>query len=152
MQPSTNASEGSVPCLDIFFILFSGLVHGETPDDIIIDGDYTEWPADSLMGSDANVSTSAHGTQPPLPGMGRYGLEINHGRRRPLRLPQHLRRRFGPRTRLGFCSHASFAADHGFVIEDDTYYQHISYDGSSWTDQTTEVGLYAGWADNKPRK
>ncbi|MGB1484976.1 MAG: hypothetical protein ACPG9E_03170, partial [Poseidonia sp.] len=30
------------------------MVHGATPDDIVIDGDYTEWPADSLMESDAN--------------------------------------------------------------------------------------------------
>ena len=34
--------------------LFAGFVQGETPDDVVIDGDYTDWPADSLMDTDSN--------------------------------------------------------------------------------------------------
>ena len=37
-----------------FSSLFAGFVQGETPDDIVIDGDYTDWSADSFMGSDSN--------------------------------------------------------------------------------------------------
>ena len=42
----------------------------------------------------------------------------------------------------GFAHTLPFAADHGFVLEDDTYYQHIAYDGTSWTDQSTTCLLY----------
>ena len=42
-----------------------------------------------------------------------------------------------------------FAADHGFVMENDSYFRHIEYDGSTWVEQSTSVQVYAGWENNK---
>ena len=42
-----------------------------------------------------------------------------------------------------------FAADHGFVMENDSYFRHIEYDGSTWIEKSTNVQVYAGWENNK---
>ena len=41
-----------------------------------------------------------------------------------------------------------FAADHGFVMENDSYFRHIEYDGSTWIEKSTNVQVYAGWENN----
>ena len=137
--------------LIFFSSLFSGLVHGATPDDIVIDGDYTEWPADSLMESDANgvdFRLTWNATHLFLGWDGTDWKSTTEGA--DLFVYFNTSEEGSVLARdWGFAHTLPFAADHGFVIEDDTYYQHIAYDGSSWTDQTTEVGLYAGWADNQ---
>ena len=39
----------------IFFAsLFGGFVQGQTPEDITVDGDYTDWSSDSLMATDSS--------------------------------------------------------------------------------------------------
>ena len=48
----------------------------------------------------------------------------------------------------GFSHTLPFAADYGFVLEDDTYFRLISYDGSSWVESSHVVDLYAGWEGN----
>ena len=34
--------------------LFGGFVQGQTPEDITVDGDYSDWSADALMATDGN--------------------------------------------------------------------------------------------------
>ena len=41
-----------------------------------------------------------------------------------------------------------FAANYGFVLEDDTYFRLVSYDGSAWVDSAYVVDLFAGWEGN----
>ena len=49
----------------------------------------------------------------------------------------------------GFSHTLPFAANFGFVLEDDSYFRLISYDGSAWADSSHVVDIYSGWSDNK---
>ena len=134
-----------------FSSLFAGFVQGETPDDIVIDGDYTDWSADSLMGSDSNgidFRLTWNETHLFVGWDGTDWKSTEEG----ADLFIYLNTSTGGSVLArdwGFAHTLPFAADHGFVLEDDTYYQHIAHDGSAWSDQSTEVGLYAGWSDNQ---
>ncbi|MED5496790.1 MAG: hypothetical protein VX872_04410, partial [Candidatus Thermoplasmatota archaeon] len=48
----------------------------------------------------------------------------------------------------GFSHTLPFAANYGFVLEDDTYFRLVSYDGSAWVDSAYVVDLFAGWEGN----
>ena len=136
----------------IFFAsLFSGLVHGQTPEDITIDGDYSDWSADSLMQSnsdDVDFRLTWNETILFLGWDGTDWKSTSEG----ADLFVYLNTSAGGSVLArdwGFAHALPFAADHGFVLEDDTYYHHIMHDGSTWVDQSTSVGLFAGWAENK---
>ena len=36
-----------------------------------------------------------------------------------------------------------------FVLEDSSYNSMLTFDGSTWEDQTTSLDIYTGWSDNK---
>ena len=41
-----------------------------------------------------------------------------------------------------------FEANHGFVLEDETYFRHISYNGISGQENTV-IEIYTGWESNQ---
>ena len=137
--------------LIFFSSLFGGFVQGETPEDITVDGDTTDWSPDSLMGTDSNgisLRLTWNQTHLFLAWEGTDWKSSDEG----ADLFVYLNTTEGGSVLArdwGFAHTLPFAADHGFVLEDDTYSQHIAYDGSSWADQPTEVELYAGWSGNQ---
>lgn len=131
--------------------LLGGLVQAQTPDAVIVDGDFVDWPADTLMQTDSNgVDFRLTWNESHL-FLGWEGTDWKADFEG-ADLFVYLNTTQGGSVLArdwGFAHTLPFAADHGFVLEDDTYNQHISHDGSSWVDRSTEVDLYAGWADNK---
>ena len=136
----------------IFFAsLFGGFVQGQTPEDITVDGDYTDWSSDSLMATDSSGVDFRLTWNETMLFLGWDGTDWK-STFEGADLFVYLNTSEGGSVLArdwGFAHTLPFAADHGFVLEDDTYFQHIAYDGSSWSDQGTSVDLYAGWADNK---
>ena len=126
-----------------------GLVASTTPSTITIDGDMSDWNAESLMASSnvdvrltwdsSNLYIGWDGTdwQSSFEGADLfvYFNTSNQG--------SVLSRDWG------FSHTLPFAADYGFVLEDDSYFRLLSYDGSAWIETTHVVDLYSGWSDNK---
>ena len=131
--------------------LFAGFVQGQTPEDITVDGDYSDWSADALMATDGNgidFRLTWNSTHLFVGWDGTDWKSTDEG----ADLFVYLNTSEGGSVLArdwGFAHTLPFAADHGFVLEDDTYFQHVAYDGSAWTDQPTEVELYAGWSGNQ---
>ena len=137
--------------LIFFSSLFVGAVQGTTPDTITVDGDVSDWDPDTLMGTDANGVELRLTWNESMLFLGWEGTDwkaTSGG----ADLFVYMNTTEGGSVLArdwGFAHALPFAADHAFVLEDDTYHQHIAHDGSSWQDQGTNVELYAGWADNK---
>ena len=134
-----------------FSSLFVAAVQGTTPEDITIDGDFSDWASDSLMQTDTNGIDFRMTWNETMLFLGWDGTDWK-STVEGADLFVYLNTSEGGSVLArdwGFAHTLPFAADHGFVLEDDTYFQHIAYDGSSWEDQSTSVGLYAGWADNQ---
>ena len=137
--------------LIFFSSLFVGAVQGTTPDTITVDGDVSDWDPDTLMGTDANGVELRLSWNESMLFLGWEGTDwkaTSGG----ADLFVYMNTTEGGSVLArdwGFAHALPFAADHAFVLEDDTYHQHIAHDGSSWQDQGTNVELYAGWADNK---
>ena len=131
--------------------LFGGFVQGQTPEDITVDGDYSDWSADALMATDGNgidFRLTWNSTHLFVGWDGTDWKSTDEG----ADLFVYLNTSEGGSVLArdwGFAHTLPFAADHGFVLEDDTYFQHVAYDGSAWIDQSTEVELYAGWSGNQ---
>ena len=137
-------------CL-IFFQAFLGIAFASTPETIEIDGDLSEWSEDTLLQTNSNgvefsvtwdsenLYFSWNGTD--------WGSNVDGA---------DFFIYFN--TSLGgsvlskdwnFAHTLPFAADYGFVLEDSNYNRMITFDGTSWEDQTTVIEAYTGWADNK---
>ena len=126
-----------------------GLVASTTPTTITIDGDMSDWNAESLMASSnvdvrltwdsSNLYIGWDGTdwQSSFEGADLF-VYFNTSDQGSV-----LSRDWG------FSHTLPFAADYGFVLEDDSYFRLLSYDGSAWVETTHAVDLYSGWSDNK---
>ncbi|MGB1588243.1 MAG: hypothetical protein ACPHJD_05455, partial [Poseidonia sp.] len=135
----------------IFFAsLFASSVHGTTPENINADGSFADWDSDTLMATDANGVDFRLSWNETMLFIGWEGTDWK-STTSGADLFVYLNTSEGGSVLArdwGFAHTLPFAADHGFVLEDDTYFQHIAHDGSSWQDMSTNVDLYAGWADN----
>ena len=138
--------------VSIFFAsLLGGLVEAQTPEDITVDGSYSDWSADSLMASNSDGIDLRLTWNETMLFIGWDGTDWKSSAEG-ADLFVYLNTSEGGSVLArdwGFAHTLPFAADHGFVLEDDTYHQHVAFDGSAWVDQSTLVELYAGWADNK---
>ena len=158
VKPFNISCKASLMRVKAFFLvllffssLFVAAVQGTTPEDITIDGDFSDWASDSLMQTDTNGIDFRMTWNETMLFLGWDGTDWK-STVEGADLFVYLNTSEGGSVLArdwGFAHTLPFAADHGFVLEDDTYFQHIAYDGSSWEDQSTSVGLYAGWADNQ---
>lgn len=129
---------------------FCSIVNATTPNDITIDGDDTDWPSDALMESDLNgisVYMTWNSSNLFIGWNGTDWKSAFEG----ADLFVYFNTSEGGSVLSkdwGFSHTLPFEADHGFVLEDDSYFKHISHDGSSWVDQPTSVDLFAGWSGN----
>ncbi len=122
---------------------------GLTPSTITVDGDLSDWDSDSQMSSSnidlhltwdaTNLYIGWDGTDWKATSEGAdlfvYFNTTNAG--------SVLSKDWG------FSHTLPFAADYGFVLEDDSYFRLIAYDGTSWVESSAVVDLYAGWSGNK---
>ncbi|MEK9652072.1 MAG: hypothetical protein VW102_07745, partial [Poseidonia sp.] len=150
MIPSIMRLKATFLVMLFFSSLFVGAVQGTPPESIAVDGDFSDWSNDSLLQSDGNgidVRMTWNDTHLFLGWDGTDWKSTFEG----ADLFVYLNTTQGGSVLArdwGFAHTLPFEADHGFVLEDDTYFQHIAHDGVSWVDQGTGVDLYAGWSEN----
>ena len=131
--------------------LFLGIIQAETPDDIILDGALSDWPSDSLEVTDSNGVTfrmtwnSTHlflgwsGTDwaSDVEGADLFVYLNTSEGGSPLSKNWHLSQTL------------PFAADHAFVLENNSYSSLQSYDGSGWIESTSTSSSWIGWSGNQ---
>ena len=126
-----------------------GFVAGLTPSTITVDGDLSDWDSDSQMASgniDLHLTWDANNLYFGWDGTDWKGafegadlfVYFNTSSDGSVLSKD-----------WGFSHTLPFAANYGFVLEDDSYFRLISYDGSAWTDSAHMVDLYSGWSGNK---
>ena len=137
------------------------MVAGTTPDDVNVDGDLSEWSADTLMGTDAN-GVSLHLTWNATHlSFGWEGTDLSASEEG-ADLFVYLNTSEGGSalsSDWGFSHVLPFAADHAFVLEDSSYHAVMAHGASGWsttheenvvTDVHTFPGdRYIGWSGNQ---
>ena len=127
---------------------FGGFVSSQTPSTITVDGDLSDWSADELMSTSnidlhltwdaSNLYIGWNGTDWKASTEGADLFIYFNTSSQGSVLSKD----------WGFSHTLPFAADYGFVLEDDTYFRLIFFDGSAWVESTHVVDLYAGWEGN----
>ena len=126
-------------------------VVAETPDTIVLDGDMSDWPADSLETTDSNDVTfrmtwdESHlfigwsGTDWASESEGAdFFIYLNTSEGgTPLSSDWNLAQTL------------PFAADHAFVLEDSTYSSLQMYNGNSWVENSESVASWIGYSENQ---
>ena len=140
----------SAVILSLLFLTstMGGLATSQTPSTITVDGDLSEWSADEMMSStniDLHMTWDASNLY--IGWDGTDWKSTTEG--------ADLFVYFNTSTEgsvlskdWGFSHTLPFAANYGFVLEDDTYFRLVSYDGSAWVDNAYVVDLFAGWEGN----
>ncbi|MEL0100928.1 MAG: hypothetical protein VW862_04440, partial [Euryarchaeota archaeon] len=131
--------------------IFTQITSALTPSDINVDGSLSEWPTDTLMETDSNdVSFHLNWNETHV-FIGWDGTDWSSTSEGADLFVYFNTSEDGSilSKNWGFAHTLPFAADHGFVLEDDSYYQHIMYDGSTWSDQNSNIDIYTGWNENK---
>ena len=135
------------------FLIQTGFifVSATTPETITVDGSLSEWSSESDMATDSNnvtLSMTWDAQNLYLAWEGTDWKSSSEG----ADLFVYINTSEGGSVLSkdwNFAHTLPFAADHGFVMENDSYFRHIEYDGSTWAEQSTTVGVYAGWENNK---
>ena len=111
------------------------IVAGTTPDDVNVDGDLSEWSADTLMGTDAN-GVSLHLTWNATHlSFGWEGTDLSASEEG-ADLFVYLNTSEGGSalsSDWGFSHVLPFAADHAFVLEDSSYHAVMAHGASGWS-------------------
>ena len=126
-----------------------GFVAGLTPSTITVDGDLSDWDSDSQMASgniDLHLTWDANNLY-----FGWDGTDWKDAFEGADLFVYFNTSSDGSvlSKDWGFSHTLPFAANYGFVLEDDSYFRLISYDGSAWADSAHVVDLYSGWSGNK---
>ncbi|MDP7312080.1 MAG: glucodextranase DOMON-like domain-containing protein [Candidatus Thalassarchaeaceae archaeon] len=135
------------------FLIQTGFifVSATTPETITIDGSLSEWSSESNMATDSNnvtLSMTWDTQNLYLAWEGTDWKSSSEG----ADLFVYINTSEGGSVLSkdwNFAHTLPFAADHGFVMENDSYFRHIEYDGTAWAEQSTTVEVYAGWENNK---
>ena len=129
-----------------------GFVSATTPETITVDGDVSEWSADTEMATDSN-GVSLHVTWDAdnfyFAWTGTDWASTSNGADFFVYFNTSESGSVLSKD-WNFAHTLPFAADYGFALEDSSYNQYFSYDDSSWVDQgtLTNSDIYVGWADN----
>ncbi|DAC22927.1 MAG TPA: hypothetical protein HA345_04650, partial [Candidatus Thalassarchaeaceae archaeon] len=137
-----------------------GIVSAVTPDDIVIDGDLSDWSTDTTMGTDANgVATYLTWNQTHL-SFGWDGTDLSSADEG-ADIFVYLNTSEGGSplsSEWGFSHVLPFAADHAFVLEDSTYHAIFTHQSSGWDTSHEENDAmdvhtfpgdrYIGWSGN----
>ena len=136
----------------IFLIsLFTSAVTAVTPSDVNVDGNLSDWPSDTLMQIDNNNVEFYLNWNDSHLFIGWNGTDWK-SESEGADLFVYLNTSLGGSVlskNWGFAHTLPFEADHGFIMEDDSYFRHIAHDSTSWVDQNTSIQLYSGWSGNK---
>ena len=135
------------------FLLQMGFIFASatTPETITVDGSLSEWSNDSNMATDTNnvtFSMTWDAQNLYLAWNGTDWKSSSEG----ADLFVYINTSTGGSVLSkdwNFAHTLPFAADHGFVMENDSYFSHVEYDGSTWAEQSTTVEVFAGWENNK---
>ena len=130
--------------------LVTGISHATTPETISVDGDVAEWSTDSVLAIDSNaveLRATWDSNNFYLAWSGTAWASTSSG----ADMFVYFNTSEGGSVLSkdwNFAHTLPFEADYGFALEDDTYNQQISYDGSSWTDQGLNNDIYVGFDGN----
>jgi len=125
-----------------------GFATSQTPSTIAVDGDVSDWSADELMSSsniDLHMTWDASNLY--IGWDGTDWKSTSEGADLFIYLNTSTEGSVLSKD-WGFSHTLPFAADYGFVLEDDTYFRLVSYDGSAWVDSAYVVDIFAGWEGN----
>ncbi|MCH2637134.1 MAG: hypothetical protein MKZ56_02040 [Candidatus Thalassarchaeum sp.] len=128
-----------------------GLVAASTPDDIILDGEMSDWPNDSLESTDSNSVTfrmTWNTTHLFIGWSGTDWSSVDEG----ADLFVYLNTSDGgsPLSKEWSLSQTlPFAADYAFVLEDSSYSALQTYDGTGWVEATESASSWIGWSGNQ---
>ena len=128
-----------------------GLVAASTPDDIILDGEMSDWPNDSLESTDSNSVTfrmTWNSTHLFIGWSGTDWSSVDEG----ADLFVYLNTSEGgsPLSKEWSLSQTlPFAADYAFVLEDSSYSALQTYDGTGWVESTASASSWIGWSGNQ---
>ena len=143
--------KGLFICTIFLCSLFTPLSTAITPTDIAIDGSLDEWPSDTLMQTDTNqvnLHLNWNSTHVFFAWEGTDWKSTTEGADLFIYLNTSSEGSVLSKS-WGFAHTLPFEANHGFVLEDETYFRHISYNGISWIEENTVIEIYTGWESNQ---
>ncbi|MBT4924272.1 MAG: hypothetical protein HON16_00800, partial [Euryarchaeota archaeon] len=136
----------------IFLQAMAGITTASTPETMSIDGDLSQWSqTDSTLQTDSNgvsLLTTWDSENLYFAWNGTDWASTSEG----ADLFIYFNTTSGGSVLSkdwNFAHTLPFAADYGFVLEDSSYNSMLTFDGSTWEDQTTSLDIYTGWSDNK---
>ena len=141
----------SLSLLILMQILFIS-VSSETPDDILVDGDLSDWGTDTLMGTDSN-SVSFHltwnSTHLSIAWDGTDWASTTEGA--DLFVYLNTSEYGTPLSKDWNMIHTlPFSSDYGFLLEDSSYFRLVRYNGTDWVEGNQEgLEAYVGHSSNK---
>ena len=140
----------SAVILSLLFLTstMGGFATSQTPSTITVDGDLSDWSADELMASsniDLHMTWDASNLY--IGWDGTDWKSTSEGADLFVYLNTSTDGSVLSKD-WGFSHTLPFTANYGFVLEDDTYFRLVSYDGSAWVDSAYVVDLFAGWEGN----
>jgi len=128
-----------------------GMVTASTPDEITLDGDMSDWPSDSLQSTDLNAVTFRMTWNSTHLFIGWSGTDwASETEGADLFVYLNTSEGGSPLSKnWNLAQTLPFAADHAFVIEDNSYSSLQSHDGSGWVESSAIASSWIGWSGNQ---
>ena len=127
-----------------------GIVTATTPDEITLDGDMGDWDNDTLQSTDSNSVTFRMTWNETHLFVGWSGTDwASESEGADLFVYLNTSEGGSPLSKdWNLAQTLPFAADHAFVLEDNSYSSLQTYDGSGWVDSTSTASSWIGWSGN----
>ena len=128
-----------------------GMVTASTPDEITLDGDMSDWPSDSLQSTDLNAVTFRMTWNSTHLFIGWSGTDwASETEGADLFVYLNTSEGGSPLSKnWNLAQTLPFAADHAFVVEDNSYSSLQSHDGSGWVESSAIASSWIGWSGNQ---
>ena len=126
-------------------------VVAETPDTIVLDGDMSDWPQDSLQTTDSNAVTFRMTWDESHLFIGWSGTDwASESDGADLFIYLNTTEGGTPLSKdWNLAQTLPFAADHAFVLEDSSYSSLQMHNGSAWVDNPESAATWVGYSQNQ---
>ena len=126
-------------------------VVAETPDTIVLDGDMSDWPQDSLQTTDSNAVTFRMTWDESHLFFGWSGTDwASESDGADLFIYLNTTEGGTPLSKdWNLAQTLPFAADHAFVLEDSSYSSLQMHNGSAWVDNPESAATWVGYSQNQ---
>ncbi len=126
-------------------------VVAETPDTILLDGDMSDWPEDSLQTTDSNAVTFRMTWDESHLFIGWSGTDwASESEGADLFIYLNTSEGGTPLSKdWDLAQTLPFAADHAFVLEDSSYSSLQVYNGTGWEENSESAATWIGYSENQ---